>query len=358
MADAAPQGQAPAAPQSADMRGVPDPVQRVQAILNAEPGNTPHKRTPAQAQQQPAPTEQVPAQPEATPEAEAPAGPNAQVEGEEAPPEDAPAGAEIPLDQLESITLDVTVKGEDGKDITEKVSIKELREGRMRQADYSRKTAELARQREQVREDTRKAVDAERVKYVTELQTMKDLVLQTAAAELGSVDWNDLAQNNAFEYVRLDNRRKQITQTLESINAKQQETLTKHQAEQKAAMQEAAAKARTQLESDIPGWNDALYQSLMKAGIEKFGYKQEEVASWVDPRAFKLLHKANLYDQMQAEKTQPAAGKRVVVPPKVVKPGAQREVSQAQQRDANAMKQLRTSGKLEDAAAVIRSRLG
>ena len=347
------------APQTGDQRGVPDPVARIQAIIDAEPGNSPHKRVPVQqAQQQPAPQEQEPAKPEATPEAEAPAEQNRQVEGDEAPQEDAQGGTEIPLDQLEAITLDVTVKGEDGKDVTEKVSIKELREGRMRQADYSRKTAELARQREQVREETRKAAEAERVKYVTELQTMHDLVVQTAASELGNVDWNDLATNNAFEYVRLDNRRKQINTTLESIKSKQQEALTKHQAEQKAAMQEAAAKARTKLESEIPGWNDALYQSLMKAGIEKYGFKQEEVVSMTDPRAFILLHKASLYDQGQSAKTAPSPDKKVVVAPKVVKPGAQREVNQAQQRDANAMKQLRTSGKIEDAAAVIRRRLG
>jgi len=363
MADAA-QGQAaPAAPQSADQRGVPDPVSRIQAIIDAEPGPSPFKRQPAQQAQPakaetPAPQEQVPAQTEANPEAEAPAGPNAQVEGDEPQAEDARPTAEIPLDQLEAIELEAIVKGEDGKDITEKVSIKNLREGYMRQKDYSRKTAELARQREQLPTEARKASEAVRLEYAKELQTMHDLVLQTAASELNGVDWNDLAQNNAFEYVRLDNRKKQINTTLETIKGKQQELLTKHQAEQKAARADATAKARAQLESDIPGWNDTLYQSLMKYGIEKAGYKQDEVADWIDPRAFKVLHKANLYDQLQAEKQQPAAEKRVVVAPKVMRPGAVREVSPGAQREQAAMKQLRTTHSISDAAAVIKSRLG
>ena len=363
MADGQAEVAAPAlAPQPADQRGVPDPVARIQALIDAEPGNSPSKRVqaqpPALKEQQAPQAKTEAATQETTPEAEVPAGPNRQVEGEEAPQEDAPAGTEIPLDQLEAIELDVVVKGEDGKDLSEKASIKALKEGYMRQKDYSRKTAELARMREQLPQETRKAIETERANYLKELQTMHDLVTQTASAELGNVDWNDLAANNAFEYVRLDNRRKEITKTLESIKSKQQETLSKHAQEQKTAMQEAAAKARTQLETEIPGWNDALYSSLMKAGIEKYGYKQEEVAAWIDPRAFKLLHKANLYDQLQSEKTAPPADKKVVVAPKVVRPGAQREVNQAQQRDANAMKQLRTSGKIEDAAAVIRSRLG
>ena len=311
-----------------------------------------------QAEQQPAPKEQPSAPAEATPTEEAPSEPNKQVEGDDAPTEDAREVAEIPLDQLEAIELDVTVKGEDGKDVAEKASIKALREGYMRQKDYSRKTAEVARQREQLREETQKAANAERLKYVAELQTMHDLVSQVADSELANVNWNDLAQNNAFEYVRLDNRKKQIEQAKESIRAKQQEVLSKHQTEQRAAMQEATAKARTQLESDIPGWNDALYQTLMKSAIEKHGYKQDEVAAWIDPRAFKVLHKAYLFDQMKAEKTQPASEKKVVVAPKVVRPGVPRETNQVAQREANAMGKLRTSGKLEDAAAVIKSRFG
>ncbi|TAL03539.1 MAG: hypothetical protein EPO08_03900 [Rhodospirillaceae bacterium] len=347
---------APAAPApiAADKRGTPDAVERIQAIINSEPGNSPAKRIP---QGQPAQEQVVerPAQP--AEQQEEAAAPNKQIEGEDLAA-DAPPGREIPLDELEAIELELVVKGEDGADVTEKVTVKDLKNDRMRQKDYSRKTAELARQREQLHTETRKAVEAERAKYLSELQTMHDLVSQTAASELGNVDWNDLAQNNAFEYVRLDNRKKQITQTLDSIRSKQKEVLAKHDADRQAAKQEAAAKARTQLESDIPGWNDTLYQSLMKAGIENYGYKQEEVVNWTDPRAFKLLHKATLFDHMQAEKKAPPSDKKVVIPPKVVRPGAVQDVNQARQREANAMKQLRTSGKIEDAAAVIRSRLG
>ena len=350
------EGQAvPAAPAPAPSQA--DIAARIQGIINSEPGDSKSKRLPpAEAQPAtppPALKEQKTDEQEATPEPEAPVGPNKQAEGDDAPQEDAQGMAEIPLDQLENIELEISVQGE-----KRKLPIKELRDGYMKDADYRKKTADLNRQREQLHEETRKATDAERMKYVTELQTLHDLVTQTAASELGNVDWNDLAQNNAFEYVRLDNRKKQITHTLETIRAKQQEVLSKHSQEQKAAMQKAATEARDQLEKDIPGWNDALYQSLMKAGIEKFGYKQDEVTSWVDPRAFKLLHKAHLYDQLQAEKTAPPADKKVSVPPKVVRPGPQRETSQQANRDANALKQLRTSGRSEDAAAVIKNRLG
>ena len=342
------------APISQDQRGTPDPVARIQAILNAE-------ATESQGQAPAAQQEQVMDQTEAQPEGDAPAAVNRQVEGDEGNTEDAQAEtrqvAEIPIDQLEAIELEVTVKGEGGTDITEKLPVKALREGYMRQKDYQRKTAELARQRESEAETRRQAIEGERTAYQQNLQQMQALLLETAAPELKDVNWNDLAANNPFEYVRLRNRADQITQALSQIQGKHKELTAKQQAEQETARKTAATKAVETLQADIPGWNDTLYQSIMKSG-EKYGYKAEEVATWTDARAIKLLHKAHLYDQMQADKKAPPTDKKVVVAPKVLKPGTPQNVSQRQQKEVGALKQLRTSGKIDDAAAVIRSRLG
>lgn len=343
MATVATPGQAsPAAPAPTPT----DPVSKIQAILEAE-------RAPEQQQQQmqqAEPQTEGEVQPVEETEPEVPAGPNQGVEGEDAPGE-RPV-AEIPVDQLEAIQLEVTTKGEDGIDVVEKPTIKELRDGYMRQKDYSRKTAEVARQREEVGEKIRQGIDGDRKQYTENLQTLQNVLLETVAPELKDVDWNHLATNDAFEYVRLRNRADQITQVLSTIQAKQQEISAKQAAEHKEAMQKRAASARAQLEQDIPGWNDTIYQQLMKAG-EKFGFKPEEVATWVDPRAIKLLHAAT----NAVVPSKPSADKRTVVVPKAVKPGASNDGARAQQQ-SEAMKRLQGSGRLEDAAAVIRSRLG
>lgn len=351
------QGQAAPAAPTGDQRGIPDAVLRVQSIINAEEGPSPSKRIDPAQETKPAPQEQVPDQPEATPTEEAPAAPNKQVEGDDAPTEDARRVAEIPLDQLEAVELEVTVKGEGGKDITEKLPIKALREGYMRQQDYQRKTAEVARQRDAVGEQVRQAVEGERSAYQVSLQQVHDLMLENIAPELKNANWDDLAANNAFEFVRLTNMKDKFIKGLTQVQAKQKEIADKQKSEQDAARQKSAATARATLESDIPGWSDALYQTLMKSG-EKHGYKPEEVATWTDARAIKLLHKAHQFDQLQAEKTAPSADKKVVVPPKVVRPGVAQNVNQRQQQDTNAMKKLQGSGKISDAADVIRSRLG
>ncbi len=353
------QGQAaPAAAPSiatGDLRGVPEPVARIQAILNAERAD--QEQAP-QAQPPAAPQEQVPAQPEANPEAEAPAGPNKQTEGDEATTEDARRMAEIPLDQLEAIELETTYKGDDGRDVTEKLPVKALREGYMRQKDYQRKTAEVARMKEAQAEQTRQAIAKERAAYQVSLQQAHDLVLENIAPELKNANWDDLAANNAFEFVRLTNMKDKVVKALSTIQAKQQEVSRKQEAELATAKQESIAKAQAELQDGIPGWTDAMYQTLMTSVAPKHGFKPEEVATWMDARAIKLLHKANLYDQLQAEKTAPAAEKRVTVPPKVVRPGAVQNTNQQAQREQGALKQLQTSGKILDAAAVIKSRFG
>lgn len=344
---------APAAPQPApisqDNRGIPDPVLRIQALLDAE------KAPPEQAA--PAAKEQADQPQEAQPEPEAEAGVNRQVEGEEAPTEDARKVAEIPLDQLEAIELETTYKGVDGKDITEKLPVKALREGYMRQQDYQRKTAEVARQREEVGEKVRQAIESERTTLQTQLQQMQALLVETVAPELKDVNWNDLAANNAFEYVRLRNRADQVAQALNAIQTRQKELTAKQQAEAAEAKSKIVAKAQQELQEGIPGWSDELYQTLIKSS-EKHGFKPEEVATWADSRAIKLLHKAHLYDQLQADKKTPASDKKVVVPPKVMKPGTVQAQGQKQQQEQSAMKRLQGSGKIEDAAAVIRQRLG
>lgn len=301
------------------------------------------------------PKEEVKAEPavegEDAPETEAPAeeADAAASEGEEAET-GKPAVAEIPLDQLEAIELETKVQG-----VVEKHTIKELREGYMRQKDYSQKTAEVARQREEVGETVRKAVESQRTQMQQELQQIQDILIETISPELKDVNWNHLATNEPAEYVRLRNRADQIAKTLNTVKAKHAELTQQQQNEQRQAMQRVAQESRSRLEAEIPGWNDNLYQELMKVGIE-VGYKQDEVANWLDPRAFKVLHEVYEYRKLKAGK--PPTSSKVVTPPRVVKPGATAANSQGQQRHSEAMKKLQSSGNVQDAAAVIRMRLG
>jgi hypothetical protein len=258
------------------------------------------------------------------------------------------------LEQVEAIELEVTTKGEGGKDVVQKLPVKELKLGYMRQADYQRKTKELSEQRAQVAENTRQAIETERTSVQSTLQQLQALVIETVAPELNGVDMNKLATDDPFEFVKRRNRLDQIQQTLSKIQNANQELTGKQKAAQQANMQSAVAKARETLQADIPGWNDTLYQQLMKSG-ESYGYTAAEVAQWVDPRAIKLLYAAE--KGKTAVPAKPPIDKKLVAVPKALKPGPSQAQSQDQNRQAQARKQLRDTGSVDAAAAVIRNML-
>lgn len=328
------QGQAQAA--AAGITPAPDlkPVEAIQAMLLAEDkAAEPAKEVAAAA-------------PAATPETAAEPAPQAEPATDE---------STIPLEELEAIPLEVTVKGDNGEDVVEKLPIKELKLGYMRQKDYSRKTAEVARQRDEADVKIRQGVESERKAYQEQLQLVQQLVIESVAPELKDVNWNHLASTDPAEYVRLKNRADQIQTTLNTVQSKKTELTQKQKAEQAEARQKAGREALTILERDIPEWSDTHYQKLMKAGIDTYGFKPEEVASWIDPRAMKVLNDAYQFRQLKSEV--PVKEKKVVAVPKVVRPGSKTETPQ-NVRNQESFTRLQKSGRIEDAAAVIKSRLG
>jgi len=359
-------GQRPTTAPSVVMAPGLTPVQKIQALIEADrqpeqaPAPAAAAPTPPPAPEAPAPQgEPAPAQaaPEAPAEPAAEPQPNQQPEGKEAKA-DGPTH-EIPLDDLLSIPLETTVKGDDGADVVEKIPVKELQQGYMRQKDYSRKTAEVARQREAVSEEIRKGVEGERAAYFQTLQTLQDVVISSVDTELKNANWNELAANDPATYVRLDNRRKEMDRVLGELTSKQQEVIRQRDAERAKVRREQASKSVEVLEKKIPGWNDTLYQKLMKTG-QDYGYKPEEVGEWVDHRAFEVLHDAFQYRQLKATQKPdaPLKDNRVVTVPKVVKPGAAAPATAAQNRESEAMKRLQSRGTVADAAAVIKARMG
>lgn len=336
--------QAPAI-QNSDSPGIIGAIDRIIAAETAPP--------PKPAEQAP-PLEQQ-AETEVQAETQTEATENKQVEGEEAQADDEPAKGEIPLEQLEAIALDTEVVGLDGQKVTEKPTVKELKQGYMRQKDYQYKTQELAKQRAESGEKARQAVEGERQKYVEQLQVLQQALIDTAAPELKNADWNSLAKNDAFEYVRLRNQADQLVSAVEKVQKAINDAKAKQTTEQKEAQSNALKAAREKVAAEIPNYNEALQAQLVKYG-ETLGFKAEEITSWADPRATKLLHAAF---QAQARKPEPPApAKKVAIPPKALKPGADGAQVQARTRQAEALQKLQKSGRVEDAAAVIRARLG
>jgi hypothetical protein len=104
----------------------------------------------------------------------------------------------------------------------------------------------------------------------------------------------------------------------------------------------------------LPEWNDAkVRQDTMEYAVQA-GFTPEELADTIDHRAYVILHKARLYDQLKAKAPETKAKVDAV---KTAKPGGPSQPSKV--TDLTRTKQrLAKTGDVKDAAAVIERLLG
>lgn len=269
-------------------------------------------------------------------------------ESEEASEEATQPEGEVEIDPDEKwIEVEEVVEG--GAKEVKKYSLNELKAQRMMQADYQRKTAELARQREEVQTQLRQGVEKEREQFKQALDVQQKLVWSLAAQELQNVDMDKLATEDPAEYIRVQNRLNKFNQAIQGIQAEQYKLA---QQEREYLEKEFLPKASEQIQRDIPNWGPELKQSLLKSGVENYGFTSEELQAVVDPRMVKVLHDAYQYQQFKAQKS--AADKKVVAKPKVLKPGTKQPKEAG---DGDSLKRLKQTGRYQDAAEAILRRL-
>jgi len=297
--------------------GPDDAAAAALAILQKDPEFAPAKPRDETGKFTKAPSE------EAKPETEAP-----EEKAEEPVEEEAP-----------KLKFKVKYKGEDDTDVEAELEPDELVKGYMQQKDYSRKTAQLAREREQIEAKIKAAVEPKVSEFEKQLETYRQAVLMLADREGANVDLNKLAETDPAQAQKLFFKRLEFNNTLQAITGKQQELLTQRQEEMRATLQKQAKEAVEALERDIPGWNQDRYSKVLKTGME-YGFKAEEVNSITDPRAIKVLDDARQWREFKAAKPATQDKQKVTVP-KVVKPGT------AEKPDPKATEWKDTMGRLQ-----------
>lgn len=224
-----------------------------------------------------------------------------------------------------------------------------LKDAFLRQADYTRKTQEVAQ--------ARAAVDQERQAVARLAQEAQVFVGQYAAiqqidqkiAEFQKVDWQKLATEDPWQNLQMRQSWTELVQARQLAQQGLEQARVQAQQKQMAAMQQAIQAGHELLSKDIPNWGAEMQKALMDVA-QSVGYREDELANIADPRAVKLLHKAYLYDQSQKE--QRVAEKQVrQVPPKVVRPTA--SSGPAPERN-EALIRLRKTGSDTDALAALK----
>lgn len=261
-----------------------------------------------------------------------------------------------PEAQAKAITIEV-----DGKPLT--LTADEVRNGYLRQADYTRKTTALAEERKTFHSEIA-AVRAERQQYAALLPALDQQIKALMPQE---PDWDRLASDDPVEFNRQWAAKQLRDQKLAAIQQEQQRLFALQQQEvQQQTAQQTAAERESLIQAN-PAWRDNARWKQDRVAVRDYlagyGYSADEISAVTDHRAVVIAHKARLYDEAtkrglkggvkppQQPTTQQQAQPRPV-PVSAPKPGAAptrrpaSELTRAKQR-------LAKTGTVRDAASVI-----
>lgn len=189
-----------------------------------------------------------------------------------------------------------------------------LKPALMMQADYTRKTQELAQ--------ARRAWEAEREQQAQALhanfaERSRLVAIDDSLEQLETLDWQALEAADPHRAQALWAQYHELAQARDAVAAD-----LEHQGRQEALEAQHDHAMRVQdgldvLAREIDGWSPQLAGKLMEFGQCELGFTPEEMAQAMDPRLIKLLHRAydgatrlhqhqRAQDLARAQKTSPA----------------------------------------------------
>lgn len=173
----------------------------------------------------------------------------------------------------------------------------ELKDAILRQADYTRKTQELAQTRQQAEQtfaQQQARIEAERanIQAVARLTALDERLQQYAG-----VDWDSLSQTNGelaqrefMKYQQLKDSRAQFVSQIQ-----QHESQRAMQEQQETARQ--LQEANEALSREIKGWSPDYAQSLREVA-KSLGAKEEQLNGIREPWIVKALHAQKVLAEM------------------------------------------------------------
>ena len=226
----------------------------------------------------------------------------------------------------------------------------ELIQGYQRNADYTRKTQELAAEKQQSSdfvERSKKDVEAKLARL--------DQLNQAASAQLqqeyAQVDFEKLYDEDPVEAARMEHKMRKKNEQLQQV---QQQTQQLQMEEFNKYLQEQ----QKQLNVKVPEINHPergpQFKTQMRDYLSNMGFDSKEIDSVYDHRYVMLVKDAMSYRNLQ--KAKPQIKKKAVNAPKVVKGGVSKSKGQQEAEvKRQQLSRLKKSGKVADAAKIFRS---
>lgn len=249
--------------------------------------------------------------------------------------------------EAESEETLVTVKI-NGKE--QQIPLKEAIAGYQRNADYSQKTQALAQERKAF-EAERNNVVAERAQYSQLLTALSSQLEQLMPQE---PNWEELHRNDPINYPLIRDQWRDYRERLVATQAEQARLQQIEAIERQERLREVVSQGQKYLKEKVPEWRDEAKWEQAKKSLRdyglKVGYSEEELRQAYDPRSLIVLDKARKYDELMANKPKPVKAANA---PKPMKSGGTSSVPARSTDFARASQRLKSSGHVNDAAALF-----
>tara|TARA_R110002153_G_scaffold43378_2_gene122622 strand:+ start:1249 stop:2256 length:1008 start_codon:yes stop_codon:yes gene_type:complete len=243
----------------------------------------------------------------------------------------------------------------------EEITVEEVRNGYLRQRDYTRKTQALAEEKNALSGQITE-LDRERAQYAELLPQIAQQIQQSVEAE---PDWDSLYDTDPALAAKAERQwRKQLGQKQTQMQAVQQE-----QARMQELQQQRMQQAKTQfveqqrdvLPDLIPEWRDAKVAAEEAGQIREFlltsGFNEQDIGEMNSAMVVKMARLAMLQsrgatraDKAKAKPKAAKGGKTLRAGSRGTQPKPTNSAREAQQR-------VKQTGRVNDAAAAIKALL-
>lgn len=229
----------------------------------------------------------------------------------------------------------------------QKLTLKELKQGYERHADYTRKTQKLAEAEKQV------AVQVDNLRKES-IQYFRNLEREIAMLLPQEPDWAQLSLDDPAAYVAEQEKWKAIHARIQHVRQEravlEQQQAQRAEAEHKAALaegQKRLAEMHPELAKAETGKAQALGKYLVDLGIPAEAINRE-----TNPVLFSIAYKAMQFEELQKQKAQ--ARKVVEQKPLIATPGSSAPRGSNRTTVDRQMERLKRTGSQADAASVLK----
>ena len=239
----------------------------------------------------------------------------------------------------------VTIDGTDYE-----VTQDELIQGYQRNADYTRKTQELAAEKQQSSdfvERSKKDVETK----LARLDQLNQAAQSQLQQEYAQIDFEKLYEEDPAEAARLEHKMRKKNEQLQQVQKQTQELQTQE-------FSKYLEEQQKKLSVKVPEMNHpekgSEFKKQMRNYLSSVGFNNQEIDSVYDHRYVLLVKDAMNYRNLQ--KAKPEIKKKAVNAPKVVRGGVSKSKGQQQAEvRRQQLSKLRKTGKVADAAKLFRS---